>query len=266
MTILKHELKANFKSLLIWSASMAFMIYAGILKYSAFAKTGDAVNEIFAGMPPMMLKVFGVSLIDDLTSLSGFYSIFFLYFMLLAAVHSAMLGTLIIAKEERDKTADFLFVKPITRTYVITWKIIAALINILALNAVTFVVSVLATAPYVTGDPINADIAFVCMGLFFFQLLFLGIGLLLAGLFNRSKVATGIGTAVILSTFSLKVLIDLNKDVDFLTALTPFKYFSARDMMFDHQLEVGYVALALVLATLCTIGTYYFFNRRDLSS
>ncbi len=266
MTILKHELKANFKSLLIWSGSMAFMVFAGIMKYSAFAKTGDAVNEIFASMPPMMLKVFGVDLIDDLTSLSGFYSIFFLYFMLIAAVHSAMLGTLIISKEERDKTADFLLVKPITRSYIITWKIIAAFINILVLNLVTFLVSVFATAPYVTGEPIYTDIAFVCIGLFLFQLLFLGIGLLLAGLFNRSKVGTGIGTALILSTFSLKVLIDLNKDVDFLTALTPFRYFSARDMMFDHQLEVGYVILALALTALCTFATYYFYNRRDISS
>lgn len=266
MTILKHELRANFKSLLIWSGTMAFMIYAGILKYSAFAKTGDAVNQLFEGMPPMMLKVFGVDMIDDLTSLAGFYSIFFLYFMLIAAVHSVMLGTLIIAKEERDKTADFLFVKPVTRAYVITWKIVAALINILVLNAVTYLVSVFATAPYASDGPLFADIAYICFGLLLFQVLFLGLGLLLAGLISRSKVGTGIGTAIILATFSLKVLIDINKDVDFLRPFTPFNYFSGRDLMFDHQLELGYGALALVLAVLCTIGTYYFFNRRDLSS
>lgn len=60
MNILKRELRANLKSLMIWSASMAALIYMGMIKYSAFEKTGAAVNDFFEQLPPAMMKVMGI--------------------------------------------------------------------------------------------------------------------------------------------------------------------------------------------------------------
>lgn len=266
MNILLRELKANLKSLLIWSASMAALIYIGMIKYSAFTKTGDAINELFNQMPESVLKVLGISLGTDLTSVGVFYSIFFLYFLLLAAVHATMLGALIIAKEERDKTADFLFVKPIKRNRAITFKIIAALINISVLNLVTFVVSVISTAQYTDGNSITKQILYVTIALYILQILFLGIGLLLGGLVKHSKVGTSIGSAIILGTFLLKVVIDLKKDINYLDFLTPFRYFNPSDLMFKLQINMGYALLSIIIAVVCIALTYFFFNKRDLSS
>lgn len=264
MNILLRELKANLKSLLIWSVSMAALIYMGMIKYSAFSKTGEAINDFFKQMPTTVLEILGIDGGADLTSVGVFYSIFFLYFLLLAAVHATMLGALIIAKEERDKTADFLFVKPIKRNRVITFKIIAALINISVLNLVTFVFSVISTAQYTNGSSITKQIFYVTTALYILQMLFLGIGLLLGGLLKRSKTGTSIGSAIILGTFLLKVVIDLKKDINYLDFLTPFRYFNPSDLMSKMQLDPWYSLLAIVVAIVCAALTYYFFNKRDL--
>ncbi|MCK8058683.1 MULTISPECIES: ABC transporter permease subunit [unclassified Fusibacter] len=266
MNILIRELKANLKSMLIWSGSMAALIYMGMIKYSAFEKTGAAVNEFFEQLPKPILKILGVIGGTDLTSVAVFYSIFFLYFLLLAAVHATMLGTLIIAKEERDKTADFLFVKPVKRSRVILFKVVAAMINITFLNLVTFVFSLISTAPYTKGVSITNSIFFIIIGLYVLQIMFLGIGLFLGGVVKRSKVATSIGSGIILSTFLLKVIIDLKRNIDYLDYFTPFRYFKPSDLMFKHSIDGLFVVIALISAVVSVTCAFYFFKKRDLSS
>lgn len=48
--------------------------------------------------------------------------------------------------------------------------------------------------------------------------------------------------------------------------LTPFKYFNANTVMFDKQIDTGFVALSVLLTVVCTAGSYYFFKKRDLYS
>ena len=57
----------------------------------------------------------------------------------MATIHAAMLGATIIAKEERDKTSEFLFAKPVLRSTIITAKLLAAFVNIVVFNLITFI-------------------------------------------------------------------------------------------------------------------------------
>jgi len=266
MNLLARELKCNLKSLIIWCLAMSFLIYAGMIKYSAFAKTGEAINSFMSSIPDTMRSVFGITTNMDLTSVGVFYSIFFLYFLLLASVHSAMLGALILAKEERDKTADFLFVKPLTRKYIISIKILAAFINILAFDVVTYIISIISVANYNTGKSLNYSIFLVVVALFIIQLLFLGLGLLLGAVAKNSKTATSIISAVILGVFVLKVIIDLQDKLKYLEIFSPFEYFKSDIVMFDHQINLPYTVFSFFLVILCTGLTYYFFGKRDLKN
>ncbi len=265
MNIFKRELIAHFKSFLVWSAVMVFLIAAGMMKYGAFARTGQAINEIFASLPPAMMTVFGVAEGVDLTSIGVFYSIFFLYFLLMISVHSTMLGASIIAKEERDQTADFLLVKPLRRRQIVTPKILAALVMIALYNQVTFVASALFVAAYnQTGQSLTRPIFILTSVLFLVQLLFLGIGLCLGAWAKRAEQASGLATAIILGTFVLKVVIDLKDDYEKIEFLTPFRYFKSIDVMYQHKVAAGYVILCLAVAIATAIGSYYFFQKRDI--
>ncbi len=267
MNIYLQELRAHYKSFLIWAATMIFLVAAGMMKYSAFAKTGESVNDLFKTLPPELMTVMGITPGMDLSSVGVFYSIFFLYFILLMSVHSCLLGASIIAKEERDKTADFLLVKPIRRSRAISAKILAALTFVVLYNIVTFVASALFVAQSnTTGHDLTGQIFNVTSVLLIVQVLFLCIGFILGAWARSAARAAGIATVIILGTFLLKVLIDLESDLNWMQILTPFKYFNAADIMFNSELDFFYVVLSLAVSAVSVVGTYWFFQKRDLHS
>jgi ABC-2 type transport system permease protein len=76
-------------------------------------------------MPPAVMDAMNMRAFN-LTTLSGFYGVMFLYFGLMGAIAAAMWGSDIISKEERDKTVEFALVLPVSRSRVITAKALAA--------------------------------------------------------------------------------------------------------------------------------------------
>lgn len=242
---------------------MALLILVGMVKYSGIEAAGQSVNELFDQLPEALKSIFGMTGID-LTSISGYYAIFFLYFMLLAGVHAILLGAVIISKEERDKTADFLFVKPIVRSKVITAKLIATLINITVLNIVTLVSSIIFVAMYNKGEPINAEISKLMLALYIFQVLFSALGAAISALTKNTKKAASYATFLLLATFMLSVAIDLYDKIEFLKFLTPFKYFIAAEVMRGGNIDFFFVFLSAVIIIVSTALTYINFKKRDI--
>src|SRR3954465_709234 len=126
MNIFLKEMKYYRKSLVFWRMGVFLMGASGMMKYESLSSSGQPMNEMLAGMPKSLLAVLGIGEFD-LSTATGYYGLLFIYLLLMATIHAAMLGATIIAKEERDKTTEFLFVKPVSRTKVITAKLLAAL-------------------------------------------------------------------------------------------------------------------------------------------
>jgi ABC-2 type transport system permease protein len=241
---------------------MFFLIFIGMVKYSGIEAVGQSANELFNQLPEAVKSILGMNLLD-LTSISGYYAIFFLYFMLLAGTHAAMMGAVIISKEERDKTADFLFAKPVLRSQVITAKIIAALINLVALNLVTLFSSIFFVAMYNKGAPINAQIINLMIALFILQLLFASVGAGISVLAKNTNKATSLATSLLLTTFMLSVAIDLYDKIAFLKYFTPFKYFPTTQVM-QGSFDVIFLLLSAVIMIACLVLTYVLFEKRDI--
>lgn len=264
MNIVLRELKAHRKSLIFWSIGMLFLIASGMSKYSGYEKAGESVNDLFAGFPAGLKAVFGVGEID-LTSAIGFYAVMFLYFLVMTGIHASLLGSGIITKEEKGKTAEFLYAKPISRTKVVTAKLVAALINVLALNLVTLMFSLLFVGYYNKGESATGDILILMVGLFFVQLIFLSIGMAAAAIFKRYKRAAPTATGIMLFAFFLSLWLDMTDKFQNLKYLTPFKYFDAKVIIKDGSLDPVFIAISVVLIGVMVAVTYFFFQRRDLN-
>lgn len=264
MNIFLKELKSHRKSLIFWSIGVFLMVVSGMAKYAAYSSSGQSINDLVKDLPKSLRAILGFSAVD-LSKISGYYSILFIYLLLMATIHAAMLGATIIAKEERDKTSEFLFVKPVSRSTVITAKLLAAFTNIVIFNLVTFLSLVVVIGKYNShGEDVNSGITLTMAGMFLLQLLFMAIGSALAAVKKKPKTAASLATGVLLLTYIVSVAIDVNEKMEGLKYFTPFKYFEATKLMTNGTLEPVYIVLSMGLAAGLFAVTYIFFNKRDL--
>lgn len=264
MNIVLRELRANLKSLIIWCASMAALIAVGMVKYGGIAGAGPSAYQLVEQLPEAMKSIMELNLLD-ITTVAGYYGVFFLYLMLLAGIHAVMLGATIISKEERDKTADFLFVKPVGRSQIITAKLIAALINLAVFNLVTMAASIFFVARYNTGPSINIKIAYLMVALLILQVIFAALGAGFSGLARNSRKAASFSTTLFLVMFFLSMAIELYPKIDFLQYFTPFRYFPIAAVM-QGTFAPLFLIISVFISLIFIAITYQTFQKRDLHS
>lgn len=262
MNIFFRELKANRKALIIWSVCMVFFVLSGMAKYTAYSSGSS--TEIFNKIPYSIKALLGMGSFD-VTTMSGFFAFLFTYIALTIGIHAALLGSGIIAKEERDKTTEFLMVKPVSRTTVLSAKLLAALVNVVIINLVTLASSMVMVAAYNNGKSINKEISIFFLSMFIIQLIFLSLGAVLSAIIKKSKASGSIATGIIFGSYVIAKITDLTDHFNWLNVFSPFKYFSYTDIIDGKGLSFTITLLCIVLAAAFTVSTYFFYNKRDLN-
>lgn len=263
MNVIIRELKANRKSLIIWCVCMFLGVASGMGKYEVYS-AGGQINDILNKMPNAIKALLGIGSFD-VTKMSGYFAMLFLYIEITAAIHAVLLGSNIIAKEERDKTTEFLMAKPLSRTSIITSKLLAALINILILNIITLASSIIMVAAYNKGADISGEIGIFMLSMFVVQLIFLSLGASLAALIRNPKISGSLSVGVIMTSFILAKITDLTDRLNFLNIFSPFKYFDYYGIVESNNLNIGIVILSMLLIISFLASTYIFYQKRDLS-
>jgi ABC-2 type transport system permease protein len=262
MNIFLRELKANLKSLVIWSVIIVLLIIMAVSKFSAFAGDPEML-KMLDSMPPALLDALSMRAFN-LTTLSGFYGVMFIYFGLMAAIAAAMWGSDIISKEERDKTVEFSLVLPVSRSRVVTSKTLAALVNCVAFVLITWGVSRVAARSYTPDQAFYDFLALEMQAMFAIELIFLAIGLLLGCAMKQYKRSGSTAVAIILATYFMSIISVMQKDLDFLKYFTPFKYFDAGDLFLNGRLDGAYLLISAAIIVACVAAAYWIYNKRDL--
>jgi ABC-2 type transport system permease protein len=262
MNIFLRELKANRKALIIWSVCMFLFVLSGMSKYTAYSS--GASSDIFDEMPSTLKALLGIGSFD-VTTMSGFFAFLYPYLALTTGIHAVLLGNGIIAKEERDKTTEFLMVKPVSRSTILTSKLLVALLNVVIINLVTYISSIVMVAAYNKGKSISGEIAMFLLSMFIIQLIFLSIGALLSAFIRKPKASGALATSILFGSYVISKITDLTDSVNALNVLSPLKYFSYQKIVDGNGLSLVIVFLSLLLIAVCIVFTYIFYRKRDLS-
>ena len=261
MNIFFRELKANRKALIIWSIVMFLFVLSGMTKYTVYSS--GTTNEIFNKMPSTMRALLGIGSFD-VTIMSGFFAFLFPFLELATAIHAILMGSGIIAKEERDKTTEFLMTKPVSRATIITSKIFAALVNITVINFVTFFSSIVMVAAYNKGKDITGEIVMFHLSMFVVQLIFLSLGAFISAFLKNPKASGALAGSIMFGAYIISKITDLTDEVDIINVLSPFKYFSIKRIVDGNGLNAVIVILSLLLIAVFSVSTYFFYIKREL--
>jgi ABC-2 type transport system permease protein len=262
MNMFLHEMKAYRKSTIIWTCSLVGIIVLFLSIYPSFAKEADAFKELMEGFPEPVKKAFGFS-VDSMSSMIGFYSYTFIYITLCGAIQAMNLGTSILSKEVREKTADFLLTKPVTRTQIITAKLLAALTSLVITNvAYLTVASIMASV--VKIENYSYKIFFmVSITLFFVQLIFLALGVLVSVLARKIKSVLPISLGTVFGFFIASMLASTIED-EAIRYITPFKYFDTNYVIKNSSYEANFIILGLVFIIAAITASYYVYCKKDI--
>ncbi len=256
------ELKENLRNLLIWISAMLGMITIGAAEYPIVIEAGEEIMALFESLPPVLAIVFGAETIPVHTPV-GYYIMMYFWYCIIAFTHAAVLGATIISKEERNRTAEFTFTRPFPRKYIVTSKIIAAVVNVAIITVVTFIGNIVLLAPQMEGKGILGEIVITLLSMFFIQILFLFTGLLSSAVFSSYKKALSFSALFVVFAYTLRVVIQAVGNIDYLNVLTPFMYFNGPGLV-ENGISIFYLFLTIVISSISGYLTYAKYKTRDL--
>ena len=267
MNMVRRELKANARALIIWSVCMFLCVITGMYKFTAYtsgtAAAGPSINDLLRTMPTSIKALFGFASFD-MATMSGYLALLFIYVELAASIHAALLGAGIIAKEESDKTTEYLMVKPVSRAAIITSKLIAALLNVIIINVVTLVSSLVVVPLFSKGGDVSAEILTLTLSMLLVQLIFLSLGAVLAASMRNPKTSGSVATGILFTAYFVARIADMSSKLKFLNLISPFKYFDLGRIVAGNGLNFGVVLLSLGLVAVLVGLTYITYQKRDL--
>jgi ABC-2 type transport system permease protein len=261
MNIIKREFKANLKSLLLWTIPLMVLHAVASIEFSAFA--GDpAIAEAMQNFE-ILFQALGTNVVD-MTTPEGYIGIVSIYIYLPLAIFSGLIGSGIISKEEKDKTAEYLFTFPVKRNKVIASKMVVAVFNSILVNVFVILAVYLTYLRFDVSTGYFQFMVNMSIGIFLIQMIFLGLGMVLSAMLKQYKKSGSITVGILISTFMLSILIGMvDGKIDFLKYITPFQYFPSNEMLVGN-FSVVYVIITFVVSIGTFAATFYFYKKRDL--
>lgn len=261
--IYRHEFRARLRSVLIWSLALMFLTIFFFAMFPVFADQAALMNEMLARFPPELLAAFGMQNMD-LATVLGFYSFIFFFIQLCLAIQAANYGFGLVSIEESELTADFLLSKPVSRTQVLTSKLLAALTCLVITALVVWVSTFIAISLFREGRAYDmSTLLLLLFSILIFQLFFLSVGLVISLLVKRVRSVTPYALGLAFGAYVLAGFSGVFGDVK-LELITPFKHFDATYIVQHGAYDTPLLLLNVAISLVALAASYWLYIRRDI--
>ena len=196
----------------------------------------------------------------------GFYGTeVYLMVTLFGGVYAAMLGAGLLAKEEDEKTIEFLLARPVSRTSVLTQKLLTYVLYLVAFNAVIGLVGWASFAVFVDQPYSGKALLLLTVAPIFLHLALASVGFLSALFWKRRRALYSVAIGLVVGTYFLGVISRLNERLEWLGWLSPFRYVEAADIVGSKSLNPGYIAVLLGVSAVAVAAAFVLYRRRDIT-
>lgn len=262
MTIVKHELRQGRMSLMIWTATIAFMMGICILIFPDMSSDMGDLGRMFSDMGSFS-AAFGMDKIN-FGEFTGFFAVECGNILGLGgAFYAAYIGIMALSKEEKEHTAEFLLSHPVSRTRIVAEKLLAVFLQILVLNAVTAAVT--AAGIMVIREEVQAETMVLLLAAYLLmQIETAAVSFGISAFLSRSGPGIGIGLAALL--YFLNIAANLTEKLKFLKYITPFGYTDGAEIIAEGALQTGFLATGMVLGAAGLISAFWYYIRKDIVS
>lgn len=241
---------------------IAFMLALCILIYPEMETQMGDVSSVFAEMGSFS-AAFGMDRLN-FGEFIGFFGVECGNILGLGgAFFAALLGISVLAKEEKEHTAEFLLTHPVSRREVVSKKLVSVLLQILLLNI--FVVVITAVSICAIGEsPDIRPLFLLFLAYFILQVEIASVCFGISAFLNQGGAGIGLGMAALL--YFLNIIANLTEDAKFLKYVTPFSYTESADIIADECLNTEYLAVGLMFTVIGIGMGFWQYCRKDILS
>ena len=260
MTLFRHELRQGRNALILWTASISFLIAVCILLFPEMKAQMEGVSALFASMGAFS-RAFGMDKIS-FGALTGFYAVECGNILGLGgAFFASLIAVSALAKEEKERTAEFLLSHPVSRVSVISSKLAALVLQIVIMNALVFALSA-ACIVIIGEEPDWKEICLLHLAYFLLQLELAGICFGISAFLRRGSLGIGLGIAAIM--YFLNIIANISEKAEFLKYITPFGYAEGADIVSNASLDGKQVLVGMAFAVVGVAAAYFWYSRKDI--
>ncbi len=261
MNIFVHELKRGRTALIVWSAILSFMLGVCILIYPEMSSQMNELSDMFADMGSFS-AAFGMDQLN-FGEFIGYFGVECGNTLGLGgSFFAAIIGVSALAKEEKDKTAEFLLTQPVSRTRIVAEKLLAVVVQILLLNIVVFAVT-LGTTQLVGVTFEYKPLVLMLLAYFILQVEIAAITFGISAFIKNSGFAIGLGVSVLF--YFLNIVANLSEKSEFLKYITPFAFADSADIIANEAIDAVYLSIGIAIAVLSIAAAFIKYSKKDIS-
>lgn len=255
MTLWKHEINMNLKSLLIWSCCIGIVNCGCLLLFESLADAMGQMAESYSQMGSFSTAL-GLDRLS-IAAMEGFYATELgLIFAIGGAMFAAMTGAAMLSKEEEGHTSEFLHTLPFGRGYIIRWKYLAMVSVIILFQVICIVWEILGFM--MAGEMVEVKEYLLFHGAQFLMQLEMGsICFLISSGSRKKQTGTALGLAVLL--YVADMMCRIVPDIEKLKYVTPYYFSNAADIFASGGINGGMAGISIsvtIVAVLCAAGIY----------
>jgi ABC-2 type transport system permease protein len=261
MTVFRHEMRRGRLALIVWTGAIGFLMAVCIGLFPEMKDQMGEISGMFASMGSFT-QAFGMDRLQFGTLL-GFYGIECGNILGLGgAFFAALAGIGALAREEKDRTAEFLLTHPVSRASVVVQKFLSVLAQVAVLNICALAVALAMIA--LIGETVEmkklllihaayfamqVEIASVCFGL---------------SAFMRTN-ALGVGLGLATGLYFLNLIANIAPSAEALKWITPFGYAETADIVEAGRIQGEKLALGMGIGAAFFLAGLAHYLRKDIA-
>ncbi len=260
MTLIRHELRQSWKSLAVWTAAIGFFIVVCVFLFPEMKGEMEDVGDMFSSMGAFT-AAFGMDRLNFGTFI-GFYSLECGNILGIGgALFAALFAVGMLAKEEKERTAEFLLTHPVHRRWIVTGKLAAVMLQIVIMNLLVFGMALVSTV--MVGEEILwREVCLLHLAYFLVQVELAGICFGISAFLRRSGMGIGLGIAIVM--YFLNIIANISERAGFVKYITPFGYAESADIIADVSLDGTKILVGMVFAVLGVAAAYWKYGTKDI--
>lgn len=263
MNVLWFELRQGWKSSVVWALCLTALAGLYISLFPSISHDAS-VSQLLENFPETYRKAFNITP-ESFSLFPSLYAIVLNLVVLAGAVQAMNVGTGIVSKEIRDKTADFLLTKPVGRSSVETQKLTAGALLLLLTNVI-FLALTWGLIVAVIDNPFPLQTYLTASSLLFLvQSFFLAFGFLLGSALPKVKSVIAVALPVVISFYVLGLL-DSVIGENTIRYLTPFRLFDINTLVGGGPYETSALLYLAGVVVVAIAGGFLRYQHRDIDS